>query len=202
MTTTNTEVQARSTLKTTLVAGDIKALAVFIAKLGGDKDGVAKLGLTFSLAVKEAKEVLKTQEQQAKIDAENAAARRAEKAAAKQSTKQAEIAALNKERNEEKERMLKFLTDKVDGLGLDLEAAEAAAQSAIDKKYGKVTKKYTFNRVPVVVDGKEYDMPTSGNMVQALKDAMARGGYTTHKGFILDHAKDKEAAKAMFSDAE
>lgn len=197
MTTTNTEVQTRSTLKTTLVAGDVKALAVIIAKTAGDKDAISKMGLTFSLAVKEAKEVLKQQEQQAKIDAETAATRRAEKAAAKQANKQAEIDALNKERNEEKERMLKFLTET---LGLDLEAAEAAAQSAIDKKFGKVTKKYTFTRIPVIVDGKEYNMPTSGNMVQALKDAMTAGGYTTHKDFILAHAVDKEAAAAAFAE--
>lgn len=193
MTTNNTE--SRVTLKSALEAGDVTGLGAILAKIGGDKDGVAKLGLTFSLAVTAAKDVLKEQAKEAAQAAEDAAKRREEKKAARL----AEIAKRDEEIKAEKENMLKFLTDTVNGLGLDLEAAEVAAQAAIDKKYGaEKTKKYTFNRVAVVVDGKEYDMPTSGNMIQVLKDAMSKGGYTTHKDFILAHAKDIAAAKAAY----
>lgn len=189
----------RVTLKSTLEAGDVKALAVILAKIGGDKDGVAKLGLTFSLAIKDAKEVLKDLAKQAEENKAAAIERRTLKRAKADEAAEQRQAKIQKE----KETMLTFLMDKVNGLGLDIEAAEAAAQSAIEKKHGvSKAKKYTFTRVAVVVDGKEYDMPTSGNMVQVLKDAMAKGGFTTHKEFILAHAKDKEAAQALFSEAE
>lgn len=195
---TNAEAAARVTLKSALEAGDVKALAVILAKIGGDKDGVSKLGLTFSLAVKDAKEVLKEQAKAAEESARAAADRRE----AKKAERLAEVEKRNAEIQTEKENMLKFLMDTVNGMGLDLEAAEAAANAAITKKYGDVNKepKYTFTRIPVVVDGKQYNMPTSGNMVQVLKDAMTKGGYTTHKDFILAHAVDKEAAAEAFAE--
>lgn len=198
MTTTNNATEARVTLKSALEAGDVKGLGAILAKVGGDKDGVSKLALTFSLAITEAKEVLKANAKQAALNAEAAAKRREDKKAARI----AEIEAQNAEIKAEKENMIKFLMDTVNGLGLDLEAAEVAAQAAVDKKYGvsEKAKKYTFTRVAVVVDGKEYDMPTSGNMVQVLKDAMTKGGYATHKDFILAHAKNAEEAAAAFAE--
>jgi|AGFS01.1.fsa_nt_gi hypothetical protein len=196
--TNNAEAASRVTLKSALEAGDHKALAIILAKIGGDKDGVSKLGMTFSLAVKDAKEVLKENAKAAAQAAEEAAQRRE----AKKADRLAEIAKRDEEIKVEKENMLKFLMDTVNGMGLDLEAAEAAATAAIAKKYGDVNKepKYTFTRIPVTVDGKQYNMPTSGNMVQVLKDAMTAGGYTTHKDFILAHAVDKEAAAAAFAE--
>ena len=198
MTTTNNATEARVTLKSALEAGDVKGLGAILAKVGGDKDGVSKLALTFSLAITEAKEVLKANAKQAALNAEAAAQRREDKKAARI----AEIEAQNAEIKAEKENMIKFLMDTVNGLGLDLEAAEVAAQAAVDKKYGvsEKAKKYTFTRVAVIVDGKEYDMPTSGNMVQVLKDAMTKGGYATHKDFILAHAKNAEEAAAAFAE--
>lgn len=198
MTTTNNATEARVTLKSALEAGDVKGLGAILAKVGGDKDGVSKLALTFSLAITEAKEVLKANAKQAALNAEAAAKRREDKKAARI----AEIEAQNAEIKAEKENMIKFLMDTVNGLGLDLEAAEVAAQAAVDKKYGvsEKAKKYTFTRVAVIVDGKEYDMPTSGNMVQVLKDAMTKGGYATHKDFILAHAKNAEEAAAAFAE--
>lgn len=198
MTTINNTTETRVTLKSALEAGDIKGLGSILAKIGNDKDGVSKLALTFSLAITEAKEVLKTNAKVAAQAAQDAAKRREEKKAARL----AEIEKNNAEIQEEKNNMIKFLMDTVNGLGLDLDAAEVAAQAAIEKKHGagEKAKKYTFNRVAVVVDGKEYDMPTSGNMVQALKDAMNKGGYTTHKDFILAHAKDAEEAAAAFAE--
>lgn len=195
-TTTNNATEARVTLKSALEAGDVKGLGAILAKIGGDKDGVSKLGLTFSLAVTAAKDVLKDQAKQAALNAEAAAKRREDKKAARL----AEIEANNTAIQEEKENMIKFLMDTVNGLGLDLEAAEVAAQAAIEKKHGtgEKAKKYTFNRVAVIVDGKEYMMPTSGNMVQVLKDAMIKGGYATHKDFILAHAKDINEANEAF----
>lgn len=196
MTTTNTE--TRVTLKSALEAGDVTGLGAILAKIGGDKDGVAKLGLTFSLAVTAAKDVLKANAKAAQEAQEAAAKRREDKKAARL----AELAANDAAIAAEKENMIKFLTDTVNGLGLDLEAAEVAAQAAIEKKHGtgEKAKKYTFNRVAVIVDGKEYMMPTSGNMVQVLKDAMNAGGYTTHKDFILAHAKDADEAAAAFAE--
>lgn len=199
MTTTNTTPATRVTLKSALEAGDVKVLASIIAKIGGEKDVVSKMMQNFALAGAEAKEILKRMAKEAETASKEAVERRE----AKKAARLAEVEAQNAEIQKEKENMLKFLTDTVNGLGLDLEAAEVAAQAAIDKKYGSTkSKKYTFNRVAVLVDGKEYDMPTSGNMVQVLKDAMAKGGYTTHKDFILAHAKDKEEAAAAFSDSE
>lgn len=194
--TTTTE-NARVTLKSALEAGDVKALAVILAKVGNDKDGVSKLGLTFSLAVKEAKEVLK---EQAKA-AEEAARQAVERREAKKAARLEEEAKRNAEIKAEKENMLKFLMDTVNGMGLDLEAAEAAAQAAIVKKYGDVNKapKYKFNRVAVIVDGKEYNMPTSGNMVEVLKNALEASG-KSRKEFIIEHAKDKEEAEAAFTE--
>ena len=196
MTTTNTE--TRVTLKSALEAGDVTGLGAILAKIGGDKDGVAKLGLTFSLAVTAAKDVLKANAKAAQEAQEAAAKRREDKKAARL----AELAANDAAIAAEKENMIKFLTDTVNGLGLDLEAAEVAAQAAIEKKHGtgEKAKKYTFHRVAVIVDGKEYMMPTSGNMVQVLKDAMNAGGYTTHKDFILAHAKDADEAAAAFAE--
>lgn len=196
MTTTNTE--SRVTLKSALEAGDVTALGAILAKIGGDKDGVAKLGLTFSLAVTAAKDVLKANAKAA-LEAQEAAAKRRED---KKAARLAELAANDAAIAAEKENMIKFLMDTVNGLGLDLEAAEVAAQAAIVKKHGagEKAKKYTYNRVAVIVDGKEYMMPTSGNMVQVLKDAMAKGGYATHKDFILAHAKDAEEAAAAFAE--
>lgn len=198
MTTTNNATEARVTLKSALEAGDVKGLGAILAKIGGDKDGVSKLGLTFSLAVTAAKDVLKDQAKQAALNAEAAAKRREDKKAARI----AEIEAQNAEIKAEKENMIKFLMDTVNGLGLDLEAAEVAAQAAVDKKYGvsEKAKKYTFTRVAVIVDGKEYQMPTSGNMVDVLKKAMQEGGYATHKDFILAHAKNAEEAAAAFAE--
>lgn len=198
MTTTNNATEARVTLKSALEAGDVKGLGAILAKIGGDKDGVSKLALTFSLAITEAKEVLKANAKQAALNAEAAAKRREDKKAARI----AEIEAQNAEIKAEKENMIKFLMDTVNGLGLDLEAAEVAAQAAVDKKYGvsEKAKKYTFTRVAVVVDGKEYQMPTSGNMVDVLKKAMQDGGYATHKDFILAHAKNAEEAAAAFAE--
>lgn len=198
MTTTNNATEARVTLKSALEAGDVKGLGAILAKIGGDKDGVSKLGLTFSLAVTAAKDVLKDQAKQAALNAEAAAKRREDKKAARI----AEIEAQNAEIKAEKENMIKFLMDTVNGLGLDLEAAEVAAQAAVDKKYGvsEKAKKYTFTRVAVIVDGKEYQMPTSGNMVDVLKKAMQDGGYATHKDFILAHAKNAEEAAAAFAE--
>lgn len=198
MTTTNNATEARVTLKSALEAGDVKGLGAILAKVGGDKDGVSKLALTFSLAITEAKEVLKANAKQAALNAEAAAQRREDKKAARI----AEIEAQNAEIKAEKENMIKFLMDTVNGLGLDLEAAEVAAQAAVDKKYGvsEKAKKYTFNRVAVIVDGKEYDMPTSGNMINVLKKAMQDGGYATHKDFILAHAKNAEEAAAAFAE--
>lgn len=195
MTTINTT-ETRVTLKSALEAGDIKGLGAILAKIGNDKDGVSKLSLTFSLAITEAKEVLKANAKAAALAAEDAAKRREDKKAARL----AEIAAQNAEIKAEKDNMIKFLMDTVNGLGLDLEAAEVAAQAAIEKKHGtgEKAKKYTFNRVAVIVDGKEYMMPTSGNMVQVLKDAMTNGGYATHKDFILAHAKDINEANEAF----
>lgn len=196
MTTTNTE--SRVTLKSALEAGDVTALGAILAKIGGDKDGVAKLGLTFSLAVTAAKDVLKANAKAA-LEAQEAAAKRRED---KKAARLAELAANDAAIAAEKENMIKFLMDTVNGLGLDLEAAEVAAQAAIVKKHGagEKAKKYTYNRVAVIVDGKEYMMPTSGNMVQVLKDAMSKGGYATHKDFILAHAKDAEEAAAAFAE--
>lgn len=180
MTTPNTVATVaatRVTLKSALLGGNVKELAEVIADLGTDKAGVQKLGLNFSLAVKEAQEVLKAR--QKVIDDAAAAVQK------------------------EKENMIAYLVDAVNGLGMDLESATDAATIAIDKKYGTGKadkKKYTFNRVPVNVNGKVYEMPTSGNMVQVLKDAMAAGGFTTHKDFILAHAVDKEAAAAAFAE--
>ena len=196
MTTINTE--SRVTLKSALEAGDVTSLGAILAKIGGDKDGVAKLGLTFSLAVTAAKDVLKVNAKAA-LEAQKAAAERREN---KKAARLAELAANDAAIAAEKENMIKFLMDTVNGLGLDLEAAEVAAQAAIEKKHGagEKAKKYTFNRVAVIVDGKEYMMPTSGNMVQVLKDAMSKGGYATHKDFILAHAKDAEEAAAAFAE--
>lgn len=197
MTTTNNN-ESRVTLKSALEAGDVKGLGNILAKLGGDKDGVAKLGLTFSLAITAAKDVLKDQAKEAAQRAEEIAKRREDKKAARLAKLAENEAAIK----EEKENMIKFLMDTVNGLGLDLEAAEVAAQAAIEKKHGagEKSKKYTFKRVAVIVDGKEYMMPTSGNMVQVLKDAMNAGGYTSHKDFILDHAKDADEAEAAFAE--
>lgn len=204
MTTTNTNetkttvaVEAtRVTLKSALESHDVNALAAIIAKMGGNKEAVQKFGRTFSVAVQEAKEILKENERQAALNAEKAVERRE----AKKAARLAEIEANNVAIQEEKENMIKFLMDTVNGLGLDLDAAEVAAQAAIEKKHGtgEKAKKYTFNRIAVVVDGKEYMMPTSGNMVQVLKDAMNAGGYTTHKDFILAHAKDINEANEAF----
>lgn len=194
---TNVAVAAsRVTLKSALESHDVNALGAILAKMGGDKEAVQKFGRTFSSAIQIAKDVIKENERQAALNAEAAAQRREDKKAARL----AEIEANNAAIQEEKENMIKFLMDTVNGLGLDLEAAEVAAQAAIEKKHGtgEKAKKYTFNRVAVIVDGKEYMMPTSGNMVQVLKDAMTKGGYATHKDFILAHAKDINEANEAF----
>lgn len=192
------EAAARVTLKSSLESHDVNALGAILAKMGGDKEAVQKFGRTFGAAIQIAKDVIKENERQAALNAEAAAQRREDKKAARL----AEIEANNAAIQEEKENMIKFLMDTVNGLGLDLDAAEVAAQAAIDKKHGtgEKAKKYTFNRVAVIVDGKEYMMPTSGNMVQVLKDAMTNGGYATHKDFILAHAKDAEEAAAAFAE--
>lgn len=182
MTTPNTAVETtavtatRVTFKSALLAGDVKGLASILADLGTDKAGVQKLGLTFSLAVKDAQEVLKARQ------------------------KAIDDAAANIQK--EKENMVKFLMDTVDGLGMDLDTAQVAADAAIAKKYNTVSdkKKHTFPRVAVNVNGKVYEMQTSGNVIQVLKDAMKATGLTTHKEFILAHAVDKEAAAAAFAE--
>ena len=192
------ETVTRVTLKSALESHEVTALAAIIAKMAGDKEGVQKFGRTFSLAVQEAKDIIKENEKQAALNAEAAVQRREDKKAARL----AEIAANDAAIQAEKENMIKFLMDTVNGLGLDMEAATVAAEAAIVKKHGtgEKAKKYTFNRVAVIVDGKEYMMPTSGNMVQVLKDAMTAGGYATHKDFILAHAKDAEEAAAAFAE--
>lgn len=185
MTTPNTAVETavtaatvtRVTFKSALLAGDVKGLAAILADLGTDKAGVQKLGLTFSLAVKDAQEVLKARQKELDEQAANI--------------------------QKEKENMITFLTDTINGMGMDLEAAEYSAQVAIDKKYNiapAAKKKFTFNRVAVNVGGKVYEMQTSGNVIQVLKDAMKATGLTTHKEFILAHAVDKEAAAAAFAE--
>lgn len=187
---------ARVTLKSSLEAHDVNALAAVLAKMASDKECIQKFGRTFSGAVQQAKEILKENEKQAAQNALDAVQRREDKKA----ERLAAIAKADAAIQAEKENMIKFLMDTVNGLGLDLDAAEVAAQAAIEKKHGtgEKAKKYTFTRIAVVVDGKDYMMPTSGNMVQVLKDAMTNGGYATHKDFILAHAKDINEANEAF----
>lgn len=143
-----------------------------------DVSVLTNFGKLFADGVKEAKALVKT----AAADAEKAAAERAA----------------------EREAFIARLMDDVNGLGLDLDTAATAADAAMAKKYGapetEKAPKYKFVRVPVLVDGKEYQIPTSGNMVSALKEAVEKSGLS-RKDFILANAVDKAAAEKAFEES-
>lgn len=91
---------------------------------------------------------------------------------------------------EEGKKMLKLLTEN----GVDLAVAQAAVAAAAGKlKAANTNNTSTYNRVTVVVGGKEYDMPEKGNMSQELKDLVAESNLD-REAFIEKYRKDKAAA--------
>lgn len=103
------------------------------------------------------------------------------------------------ERAKEREDLVAKLMDTVNGLGLDLQLAGETADKALANKYGTEAKKeprYTFDKATVVVDGKEYVMPRSGNMSQELKDLVAAAGFepTQRAEFIEKFEKVEESS--------
>lgn len=101
------------------------------------------------------------------------------------------------ERQIERDNLVVKLMDTVNGLGLDLQLAGETADKAMVNKYGAETKKeprYTFDKATVVVDGKEYTLPRTGNMSQELKDLVADAGFepTQRAEFIAKFEKVEE----------
>lgn len=196
------------TLKSAIVSGDVAVLATKLTDLaiaaGGD-DAVAivqKMGLNFSLAVKSAKEQVKTRQKEAAEQKEaNKVARLAklnDTLAARKVQREAENAAELANRKAEAEAMLKDIVEK---MGLDLEVAQGMVETAMAKKYpAKAEKSFTFNRVAIDYKGEQYDMPTSGNMPNVWKERVADEFGDDRSGFIMEYAVDKEAAKAILEE--
>lgn len=179
------------TLKSSLESHDISALASVLAKMGGEKAAVQKFGLTFSLAVKEAQNVLKKQEAEKEQNRQAAA----EKRQATIEARHAEQETVAQDRRVEAENLLKNL---VDEMGLDLEVAQEMVSSAMAKKYPvKKDVSFKFNRVSLDYNGESYDMPTSGNMPQVWKDRVQDENDGDRAAFILAYAVDQEAAKEV-----
>lgn len=192
------------TLKAAIESGDVAVLATKLTDLaiaaGGD-DAVAlvqKMGLNFSLAVKSAKEQVKTRLKEAADQKEaNKVARLAklnDTLATRKAQREAENAAELAARKAEAESMLKDIVEK---MGLDLEVAQGMVDTAMAKKYpAKSEKSFTFNRVAIDFNGEAYDMPTSGNMPNVWKDRVSAEFGDDRAAFITKYAVDKEAAAA------
>ena len=192
------------TLKAAIESGDVAVLATKLTDLaiaaGGD-DAVAlvqKMGLNFSLAVKSAKEMVKTRQKEAAEQKEaNKVARLAklnDTLATRKAQREAENAAELAARKLEAENMLKDIVEK---MGLDLEVAQGMVDTAMAKKYpAKSEKSFTFNRVAIEFDGEKYDMPTTGNMPNIWKDRVSFEFDNDRAAFITKYAVDKDAAAA------
>lgn len=192
------------TLKAAIESGDVVVLATKLTDLaiaaGGD-DAVAlvqKMGLNFSLAVKSAKEMVKTRQKEAAEQKEaNKVARLAKlndtlatRKAQREEANAAELAA----RKLEAENMLKDIVEK---MGLDLEVAQGMVDTAMAKKYPpKSDKSFSYNRVAIDFNGETYDMPTTGNMPNIWKERVSAEFGDDRAAFITKYAVDKEAASA------
>lgn len=181
------------TLKSALEAHNVSELAAVLARMGKDVAAVQKFGLTFNLALKEAKEIKKAEEKAKEKAAEEAAKRREDKKAERIAANEA----LTAEREAEAAAMLVDLQEKLGDLSLDvlqeMVAAAMAAKYPVSKNQEKA---FTFNRVEVKIGDEIVLMGFSGNMPNKLKDAVAASGLE-RDDFILANAVDVEKAKEV-----
>lgn len=87
--------------------------------------------------------------------------------------------------NAEKDKMLKILTDS----GLDLAIAQTMVAAGLKAKAPSTAPKNRYERVPVTVDGKEYEVPVRGNISEELKVLVANDG-GDREAFITKYRTD------------
>ncbi len=96
---------------------------------------------------------------------------------------------------EQKEKVLQAMLD----LGLDLEVAKAAAETAGQKLMPAVSgAKHSYDRIECKIEGKLYQVPVRGNMSQELKDLAAKYNFSDDRDGMIEKFRTiaPEAEKA------
>lgn len=158
-------------------------LAMYLVNKTDNTDTIVKLFAATAEAIPAVlDEVIKQRE-------EEEAAKAAEREKAEEEKrKQAEQE--EKELNAKKEQMLKHLTEV---LGLDLDVAKAAVETAGKKLATGNQAKNTYERVTCTIEGNQYDVPVRGNMSQALKDLAAKYGFADDRDGFIEKFRDEPA---------
>lgn len=184
------------TLKSALESHNIESLAEKLADMA-DRDGIKKMGLTFSLAVKRAQDISKERAVlQAKLKEEAAERRRQSLISTVAARNEARTAEMEKELQARKEEAEAMIQNMIETMGFDLEVAQEMVNVAMQKKYNDNSKSFTFNRTAVHFNGKTYNMGVTGNMPDVLKEAVANSGLS-RADFIREYAIDKDDAERI-----
>lgn len=116
----------------------------------------------------------------------------AARVAAEEASKKAEEDARLEAERIEKERSdlaAKWLAE-FQASGFDLEVAQAMIETGLAKKYGTASTEKKAERIVVVVEGVEYEVPVRGNFSPAVKEVMKSTGYEGNRaGFIEAYRK-------------
>jgi hypothetical protein len=170
------------------VAAADAALAKGLKDLGDVKGQTKVLGQTFASAVKEIPNIIKLMEEEAE-----AAQLMAQAAAeAEKKAKEEEEAAALKALEERKQKLIvAIMATGTDESGATF-AAEALIKAEIAKQSGSKNGGKVKERATIVVDGKEYQVPTAGNMNSELKELFKASGIATRADWIAKFAKVQE----------
>lgn len=170
-----------------LVADADAVLAAGLKELGNVQGQTKVLGQTFAAAVKEIPAIIKLMEEEAKAALVEAEAKAEADKKAKEEADKVAAAALEKRKQD--------LITAIMGTGADLSNATFAAETMLKAEMAKTkgaASGKAKERATIVVDGKEYQVPTAGNMNSELKELFKASGIATRADWIAKFAKVEE----------
>lgn len=161
--------------------------AAALKELGNVQGQAKALGQTFAAAVKEIPTIIKLMEEEAKAAQAEAEAKAAAEAKAKEEADKLAAEALEKRKQE--------LITAIMSTGADLSNATFAAETMLKAEMAKAKgtgSGKAKERATIVIDGKEYQVPTAGNMNSELKELFKQSGMASRADWIAKYAKAEE----------